>query len=161
MSVVGAAEKRFSLHDAAVLVRDGNISVAPSCRYSQIPCALLLEVTPLDCHDLMLARNLTCLQAEASTATRFKSGWVRVGVRRRIPKVFRRFVERNPPSERRQDSTWSRGSAPSGCGAWRTRWSCPSSQLSRSSPLHRWNVRNIAMLEARWTHIDVLSHKVA
>jgi glutaconate CoA-transferase subunit A len=98
--VKNASDKRMSLAEAAELVRDGDTVVAGGCCYSRTPWAMLLELLRAERHDLTLARNLMCYEAElflaSGAAARLVSSWVGIGLRWGIPKVFREYVERDP-----------------------------------------------------------------
>lgn len=98
--MTGPADKRISLADAAVLVRDGDTVVAGGCCYSRTPWAMLLELLRAERRDLTLARNLMCYESELflarGAATKLVSSWVGIGLRWGIPKVFREYVERDP-----------------------------------------------------------------
>lgn len=100
----GAGKKRMSLADAAALVRDGDTVVAGGCCYSRTPWAMLLELLRAERHELTLARNLMCYEAElflaSGAAAKLVSSWVGIGLRWGIPKVFREYVERDPRSMR-------------------------------------------------------------
>lgn len=65
----GAGKKRMSLADAAALVRDGDTVVAGGCCYSRTPWAMLLELLRAERHELTLARNLMCYEAELFLAS--------------------------------------------------------------------------------------------
>jgi glutaconate CoA-transferase, subunit A len=96
----GAGVKRMSLADAAALVRDRDTVVAGGCCYSRTPWAMLLELLRVERHELTLARNLMCYEAElflaSGAAAKLVSSWVGIGLRWGIPKVFREYVERDP-----------------------------------------------------------------
>jgi len=98
--VKNASDKRMSLAEAAELVRDGDTVVAGGCCYSRTPWAMLLELLRAERHDLTLARNLMCYEAElflaSGAAAKLVSSWVGIGLRWGIPKVFREYVERDP-----------------------------------------------------------------
>lgn len=95
-----ALDKRVTLAEAAAMVEDGTVVAIGGCLYSRTPWAMLLELLRAGRRGLTLARSLMCYEAELflvrGAAVKLVTSWVGIGLPWGIPKVFRRYVERDP-----------------------------------------------------------------